>query len=201
LGRESNSTLKECGDGVIIVLLLKEGSQESFFNKTTTSEKSRGNPLLTTKVEVYYPLHIITRKISSKPLQEIEVYKKAQPGDITADSEINLKKLRDRVMNWTFDFQPAKMGMNRAAMRPNPNDKLIETILKELIEPELAKIAPKKSLHQALLEIKRMIGITWIIQGDRRGDLNKIDHHILAKLIQEKNKTGPNHNESNLEIL
>jgi group II intron reverse transcriptase/maturase len=225
LGLEPNSTplilkRKECGDGVIIVLPViknrKEGSQELFINKTTTCDNSRGNPLLNTKVASYYPPHIQTRRISSKPLQNIEVYKKAyekmksKPGNMTPASDsktldgISLKKiekLRDSIMNWTFEFKPTRRifipkanGKLRPLGIPSTMDKLVQIVLKDLIEPDLDKLfhpksfafRPKKSLHLPLLEIQRMTGITWIIEGDITGYFDNIDHHILAKLIQER---------------
>ena len=207
---------KKYGDGVIVVLSKKEGSQESFINKTTTGVKSRGNPLLKTKIEAYYPLHIHTRIISSKPLQDIEVYKKAyekmksKPGNMTPGSNGNtldgmslkrLENLRNSIMDWTFEFKPTRRiyipkanGKMRPLGIPSTMNKLLQTVLKDLIEPDLEKILnpksfafrPQKSLHLPLLEIQKMTGITWIIEGDITGYSDNIDHHILAKLIKEK---------------
>jgi len=148
LGQEPNSNLfKEYGDGVIVVLSKKEGSQESFINKTTTGVKSRGNPLLKTKIEAYYPLYIHIRKISSKPLQDIEVYKKAyekmksKPGNMDPLSNGNtldgmslkrLENLRNSIMDWTFEFKssrriyiPKANGKLRPLDIPSTMDKLL----------------------------------------------------------------------------
>lgn len=216
LGQEPYSNLSECGDGVIVVLFKKEGSQESLINKTTTGGKSRGIPLLKTKVEAYYPLHIQNRRISSKPLQDIEVYKKAyykmksKPGNMTPGSDGNtldgmslkrLEDLRNSIRDWTFEFKPTRRiyipkanGKLRPLGIPSTMDKLLQMVLKDLIEPDLEKIfhpksfafRPLKSLHLPLLEIQRMTGITWIIEGDITGYFDNIDHHILGKLIQER---------------
>jgi len=191
LGPEPNSSLCiDCGDGVIVVLLQKEGSQENIINKPTTGGKTRGKPLLKTKVGAYYPPHIHTRRISSKPLQDIEVYKKAydkmksRPGNMTPGSDghtldgmslTKLEKLRNSIMDWTFEFKPTRRiyipkanGKMRALGIPSTMDKLVQTILKDCFEPELEKVfhpksfafRPKKSLHLPLLEIQRMVGIT-----------------------------------------
>jgi len=130
---------------VIVVLSKKEGSQESFINKTTTGVKSRGNPLLKTKIEAYYPLHIHTRRISSKPLQDIEVYKKAyekmksKPMDPLSDGNTldgmslkRLENLRNSIMDWTFEFKssrriyiPKANGKLRPLDIPSTMDKLL----------------------------------------------------------------------------
>lgn len=73
-------------------------------------------------------------------------------------------------------------------------DKVLQVVLKDLIEPKLENIfhpksfafRPLKSLHLPLIEIQRMTGITWAIEGDISGYFDNIDNHILAKLIQEK---------------
>jgi retron-type reverse transcriptase len=62
------------------------------------------------------------------------------------------------------------------------------------MEPELERIYHPKSfafrhnnsLHIPLLEIQRMTGITWNIEGELKGYFDNIDHQILAKLIQER---------------
>jgi len=51
---------------------------------------------------------------------------------------------------------------------PSTMDKLLQVILKDLIEPKCEEIfhpmsfgfRPKKSVHHALIEIQRMMGIT-----------------------------------------
>lgn len=221
LGHRPNSTLnkQKCGDGVIVVLLnrkKKEGSQEIIINKMTASVKSRGNPLLKIKVENYYPLHIQTRKISSKPLQDIESYKKAydtiktKPGNLiqtlegkTLDSKrlTKLEKLRDSIIDWSFKFKPTRRiyipkanGQIKPLGKPCAIDQIVQSVLKDLLEPKLEQIfhpksfafRPKKSLHLPLLEIQRMTGITWIIEGNICDYFDNIDHQILAKLIKDR---------------
>nr|YP_009364339.1 hypothetical protein [Ophiocordyceps sinensis]ARF03419.1 hypothetical protein [Ophiocordyceps sinensis]QDH07253.1 hypothetical protein [Ophiocordyceps sinensis] len=216
-----NHSTKKCGDGVTVVLN-KEGSQESLFDKMATSVNSRGNPLLNTNVKAYYPLQVQTRGISSKALKDIETYKKAyekmksKPGNMTEGSDgntldgmslIKLEKLRDSILDWTFEFKPTRRifipkanGKMRPLGIPSTMDKLLQNILKDLMEPELEKIfhpksfafRPKKSLHLTLLEVQRMTGITWIIEGDITGYFDNIDHHILAKLIQDRIKPDQN---------
>lgn len=112
---EPNNLLPlRCGDGVIVVLKKEEGSQEIFINRASPSVKSRRSHLLKSSVEIYCPRHIQTRSISSKPLTDIDVYKKAyvkiksKPGNMTKGSDgetldgmsiSKLTKLRNSIMN------------------------------------------------------------------------------------------------------
>jgi len=45
---------------------------------------------------------------------------------------------------------------------------------------------PNRSTHTALLEIQRMTGITWMIEGDIKGYFDNIDHHKLAEILIDK---------------
>jgi len=131
------------------------------------------------------------RNISSLQLKNLNTYKKAydkiksNPGNMTKGTDgktldsISLKKitkLRDSVMDWSFKFKPTRRffipkanGKKRPMGIPNTMDKILQTVLKDIMESELEKkvfhpksfaFRPKRSLHLALLEIQRMVGIT-----------------------------------------
>lgn len=76
---------------------------------------------------------------------------------------------------------------------PSIMDKVVQTILKNILEPKCEEIfhsksygfRPDKSVQHALLEVQRMTGITWMIEGDIKSNFDNIDHDILVKLIQQ----------------
>jgi len=47
-------------------------------------------------------------------------------------------------------------------------------------------IKPTKSVHHALLDVKSMRGITWMIVGDLKGYFNNIDYHLMDKILSER---------------
>ena len=73
-------------------------------------------------------------------------------------------------------------------------DKILQVVIKLLIEPDCEKIfhknsfgfRPKRSVHHALLEVRSMMGITWMIEGDIKGYFDNIDHKIMAQILQER---------------
>jgi retron-type reverse transcriptase len=77
---------------------------------------------------------------------------------------------------------------------PCTNDKILQLIIKSIIEPKCEQIfhnksfgfRPKRSVHQALLSVRGMVGSTWMIEGDIKGFFDNIDHKIMDKLIQER---------------
>jgi nicotine oxidoreductase len=175
------------------------------------------NSLFKTKeVRNYLTPTLFTRGISSKPLSEIDIYKKAydilksNPGNMTNGTDnltidgtsLNtLKKLSSSVKNWTYECKPTKRiyikkanGKLRPLGIPTFNDKILQTAIKLLIEPKCEEIfhnrsfafRPGRSIHQALRCVQGMVGITWMIEGDIKGYFDNIDHKILTSLIKEK---------------
>lgn len=73
-------------------------------------------------------------------------------------------------------------------------DNILQVVIKLLIEPKCEEIfhpnsfgfRPKRSVHHALLEVRSMMGITWMIEGDIKGYFDNIDHQLLAKIITER---------------
>jgi len=151
-------------------------------------------------------------------LTKIDIYKKAydlmkyNKGNMTpgVDNETldgisikTLEKLRSEVTNWTYECKPTKRiyipksnGKMRPLGIPCTTDKILQMAIKLIIEPKIEKILHPKSfgfrknhsVHHALLSVRRMMGITWLIEGDIQGYFDNIDHHILQnKLIKALN--------------
>jgi retron-type reverse transcriptase len=73
-------------------------------------------------------------------------------------------------------------------------DKILQVVIKTLIEPKCEEIfhpnsfgfRPTRSVHHALLEVRSMMGITWLIAGDIKGYFYNIDPQLKAKIITER---------------
>jgi len=73
-------------------------------------------------------------------------------------------------------------------------DKILQIVIKTIIEPKCENIfhhnsfgfRPKRSVHHALLEVRSMMGITWMIEGDIKGYFDNIDHQLMAQIITER---------------
>lgn len=117
LGLETK-TLKREGDGATVVLSaqtgLKKGSQERVSNKKRAGIFIHPLTILQTNVKSYYSRPTFTRNISSKALNNLELYKnayetlKSKPGNMTPGtdgqtidgiSERKLIKLIDSIKN------------------------------------------------------------------------------------------------------
>jgi hypothetical protein len=148
------------GDGAIVVPYNREGLQDFIIDKVKTSGTllyTRQNPLLRANALSYYskPVNVFSRNISSKPLHDIEVYKKAydkiksNPGNMSPGTDgqtldgMSIKKLikiRKRVINWSYKCKPTKRifipranGKFRPLGIPCTMDKLLQVVIKDLI--------------------------------------------------------------------
>jgi group II intron reverse transcriptase/maturase len=192
--------------------------QDSVINKKRAGKTIHPFSTLRTNVKSYYSAKAptLTRNISSQALNNLELYKnaydliKSKPGNMTPGTDgqtldgisINkLTKLRDAVISWEYKCNPTKRiyipkanGKLRPLGIPSIMDKILQVVIKMLIEPKCEEIfhpnsfgfRPKRSVHHALLEVRSMKGITWMIEGDLKGYFDNIDHQLLAKLITER---------------
>lgn len=215
---------KRGGDGVIVVPEYREGSQDSVSNMTRTGKVQttlHSCPLLIARklrdrLSYNYSSTELRRGVSSKPLTQIDIYKKAydiiksKAGNMTAGSDrltldemstVKLNKLMKSVMSWEYQCKPVRRvykakpnGKMRPQAIPCINDKILQTACKLIIEPECERLfhknsfafRPNKSVHHALLAVRGMVGITWMIEGDIKGYFDNIDHQILNKIIEKR---------------
>lgn len=105
-----------------------------------------------------------------------------------------IKKLKDQSFKWKPSRRiliPKKDGKLRPLGIPSPKDKILQEIIKNLLnniyEPLFLKYShgfrPNKSCHTALREVKRNVGMIWIIEGDIKGYFDNINHKILMELL------------------
>lgn len=87
---------------------------------------------------------------------------------------------------------PKKSGGKRPLGVPNFNDKLVQEVVRMLLEayyePRFRSSShgfrPKRGCHSALATLKtHFTGTTWFIEGDIRGCFDHIDHDILLNIL------------------
>jgi nicotine oxidoreductase len=202
-------------NGYFVVLNQKkimEGSKFNFSTKSGADSNARhGNIVDNNKsVEDLIPRY---SKLFDKEILKKAYYKiKSYPGNMTpgtdketldgfSNEKINsiIEELRTR----KFQFKPSRReyikksnGKLRPLGIPSPNDKIVQEAIKSILEPYFETkfkksshgFRPNKSCHTALADIQCWTGITWMIEGDIKGYFDNIDHHILAKLLEQEIK-------------
>lgn len=88
-----------------------------------------------------------------------------------------------------------KNGKKRPLGIPSANDRLVEEVVRMLLEaiyePAFSKYShgfrPHRSCHTALKEIQlTFCGTKWIIEGDIQGCFDSFDHHVLIDLLRKR---------------
>lgn len=88
---------------------------------------------------------------------------------------------------------PKANGKTRPLGIPTWSDKLVQEVLRMLLEPYYEQkfsehshgFRPNRGCHTALREIRRTwAGTVWFIEGDIKGCFDNIDHSILLEIIQ-----------------
>ncbi|MCY4061938.1 MAG: reverse transcriptase domain-containing protein [Chloroflexi bacterium] len=111
-----------------------------------------------------------------------------------------LQSLRDNTFKWTPVRRvriPKKRGGTRPLGIPNLNDKLVQEVIRMILEsyyePQFKDSShgfrPRRSCHTALESMKNTWnGTSWFVEGDIKGCFDNIDHGYLMSLLEERVK-------------
>lgn len=139
----------------------------------------------------------------------------ANPGNLTAGTDGKtidgfgrklVEKLIEEIKAEQYYPQPAKRtyipkknGKMRPLGIPSFRDKLVQEIVREILEAIYEPIfldtshgfRPNKSCHTALSKVKiQFKGVVWMVEGDITGCFDNINHEILLNILSQKIQDG-----------
>jgi len=117
-----------------------------------------------------------------------------------------LKVIIESIKNWTYRCEPIYIKKSnegnllfshttKLISLPSLNDIILQIAIKILIESECEKkifnkqnfgFRPNRSVHHALNSVKKMKGVTWIIEGRVNKVFENIHYNILVNIIKKK---------------
>lgn len=117
---------------------------------------------------------------------------------------VNILELKELTLKNQYSWnkrvmipKPGQPGKMRPLGIPSINDRIIQEVLKTIIEPIYEMtfsetshgFRPNRSCHTTLKYIKRhMKNSIWYIEGDIKGYFSNIDHKILMSIIEKRIK-------------
>lgn len=112
-----------------------------------------------------------------------------------------IQKVQKDVLEERYRFQPVKQtwipkenGKRRPLGLPNPNDKLVQEVIRIILEAIYEPIFDQRSfgfrngkgVHDALKHVESEFRwVDWVIKGDITNAYPTIDHNVLCKILQK----------------
>lgn len=172
------------------------------------------NSLATQAIDESYRFERIIRNLYNEDfyLRAIgKLYANSGAGTVGSDgtalsgfSNRDIERIIEKVKDETYEptplrrvYIPKKNGKKRPLGMPNFKDKLVQEVIRQILEAIYEPIfkdtshgfRPKRSCHTAIREIDiTFTGIKWFVEGDIKGCFDNINHHILLKLLEKRIK-------------
>jgi group II intron reverse transcriptase/maturase len=115
-----------------------------------------------------------------------------------------IERIMERIKTETYRWTPVRQkaiprpdGRTRTLGLPTWSDKLVEEVIRILLEPYYEPIfsshshgyRPQRGCHTALQEVvSHWTGTVWFIEGDIKGCFDNIDHDILMAILGKRIK-------------
>ena len=175
---------------VLTMLQLKSKNDDNYCYRRIYRNLYNSEFYLTAYSNIYSNKGSMTKGVDSKTFSGIEAKRIHKIIDSLKDHSYIPNPVK-RI------YIPKKNGKKRPLGIPSADDKLVQEIIRMILEaiyePAFSKYShgfrPNRSCHTALLQVSRTFtGTKWFIEGDIKGCFDNINHNTLIALLRKRIK-------------